>query len=694
MKFRAFLASIGILGLFAISAMSEEMSLSDIRRAVRSDSSTARAEAYSAIDKLSDTEKPLALDTISQEYQRQAGDLEDNIEKFEALFGNYKANIEATKAIREAWEAQSKKTLDTIFDTVAFPNPNGPVSGPYIGYDFVAEQFTALDNIFRDFKRSFEGDLRAYNQTSREAVQEFADKIIASRKLLAEFEKVLKDHSRETPRAQPEMSRFLQGMMFLKLKDWRKALLIYHGFSASGSSAGSNSGAGVGQGAQNGGAGGGGVDPMGNPLPGADQNLPGMPGMEGGSYGARNNPFWQEMEDYSDSEGTRPSGAGDWVADRGFLGDLPESDEELLGPGGTGDDLGLPGMRGLGGDPYGLGGGTGGSDYPESSDYPERESDYPERTTPRGNSNSGANSRGNASNSGSNNAGRNTNNDDDWGTPANNSGRSNSGAAASTSTSRGNAGAQAGTAGSNSASGAGAESPAPRRASASSSPRRQLPNERGGNMIGLPTGLGFPLGASSLGYAGTYRTGAQVSTTETSQNAAAEVDWTVEPGPALEGYERVMFFMAVHYMVNDLNKNMQVEASRAVRDATEYNNWYRAQLMMSPLQIQSQVTQAMIGHLEQMAAYDFFGHDGKTPETRDLSSRIRRQGYPFNTVGENIAQGGIRTAMDNWRWDGGHHRNLVNPRHSHIGPAESADASGMDLASGGGIELPIVHYKQ
>lgn len=70
---------------------------------------------------------------------------------------------------------------------------------------------------------------------------------------------------------------------------------------------------------------------------------------------------------------------------------------------------------------------------------------------------------------------------------------------------------------------------------------------------------------------------------------------------------------------------------------------------------------AAIRHSIDMTENDFFSHTGS--DSSSVADRVDTTGYPWQTVGENIAAGQrtAKEAMDGWLSSPGHCRNIMNP---------------------------------
>lgn len=88
------------------------------------------------------------------------------------------------------------------------------------------------------------------------------------------------------------------------------------------------------------------------------------------------------------------------------------------------------------------------------------------------------------------------------------------------------------------------------------------------------------------------------------------------------------------------------------------------------------LTQAAIGHSDDMVTHNFFSHTGSDGST--LGSRATAAGYIWSSLGENIAagQGTVAAVVDGWMKSDGHCANLMNAAYRDIGVACVAGNSG------------------
>jgi uncharacterized protein YkwD len=81
------------------------------------------------------------------------------------------------------------------------------------------------------------------------------------------------------------------------------------------------------------------------------------------------------------------------------------------------------------------------------------------------------------------------------------------------------------------------------------------------------------------------------------------------------------------------------------------------------------LTQAALGHSQDMATKNYFSHDSQ--DGRTFSQRITAAGYSWSAIGENIAAGqnSIDSVMTSWQNSAGHCANLMSKSFTQVGVA-------------------------
>ncbi len=107
-------------------------------------------------------------------------------------------------------------------------------------------------------------------------------------------------------------------------------------------------------------------------------------------------------------------------------------------------------------------------------------------------------------------------------------------------------------------------------------------------------------------------------------------------------------------------------------------NRARAVEGLAPLRIEPRLSLAASEHACDMAERRFFSHEGSDGSRVD--ARVRKAGYAYRLVAENIAAGQPSPVevVDGWMHSDGHRRNILRPSATEagVGYALADDASG------------------
>jgi uncharacterized protein YkwD len=108
--------------------------------------------------------------------------------------------------------------------------------------------------------------------------------------------------------------------------------------------------------------------------------------------------------------------------------------------------------------------------------------------------------------------------------------------------------------------------------------------------------------------------------------------------------------------------------------ATGYRCGGRTMGAASPVKWDASLYSAAAGHSLDMARRNYFEH--RSPEGRDVASRVTAVRYHWRAVGENIAAGslGPAEAMQAWLESPGHCENIMNPDYADVAVACVADS--------------------
>jgi uncharacterized protein YkwD len=96
-------------------------------------------------------------------------------------------------------------------------------------------------------------------------------------------------------------------------------------------------------------------------------------------------------------------------------------------------------------------------------------------------------------------------------------------------------------------------------------------------------------------------------------------------------------------------------------------NQQRQRYGRRPLRFDSKLTRAAQSHSEDMARYRRISHVGS--DGSSVGMRVKRTGYRYRNVAENVAQGQdtSREVMISWMRSPDHRRNLLNSSYTEIG---------------------------
>ncbi|MGD8710868.1 MAG: CAP domain-containing protein [Ectothiorhodospiraceae bacterium] len=88
-----------------------------------------------------------------------------------------------------------------------------------------------------------------------------------------------------------------------------------------------------------------------------------------------------------------------------------------------------------------------------------------------------------------------------------------------------------------------------------------------------------------------------------------------------------------------------------------------------PVTWNERLHRAALTHSQDMAEAGYFGHQGT--DGLSVAGRVRDEGYPWSSVGENIASGqsSVDSVMEQWLDSPGHCANIMEPSFRNIGAA-------------------------
>lgn len=100
----------------------------------------------------------------------------------------------------------------------------------------------------------------------------------------------------------------------------------------------------------------------------------------------------------------------------------------------------------------------------------------------------------------------------------------------------------------------------------------------------------------------------------------------------------------------------------------------RAQEGRGALKPSAQLTRAATAHAEDLARSGRFSHEGSNGSS--VGQRVRKQGYKFCFVAENIAkgQGSLQEVLEGWMASPGHRRNILAEQAVEFGLVQGPDS--------------------
>ncbi|MEE2886216.1 MAG: CAP domain-containing protein [Planctomycetota bacterium] len=161
---------------------------------------------------------------------------------------------------------------------------------------------------------------------------------------------------------------------------------------------------------------------------------------------------------------------------------------------------------------------------------------------------------------------------------------------------------------------------------------------------------------------------------EVSDGVLSHMDW-IHTIPPVENLSLQSFCTSaeekdafVHYAkVYALNERLSSELNSGEVAQVRVTNAYRAMFGHRPLAIDLRLHKAAHDHGEEMSRLGYFSHTSPTKERRTPFRRMKLVNYNAG-VSENIARGGSAAGVHvRWCHSSGHHRNLLNSRHTEVG---------------------------
>lgn len=119
----------------------------------------------------------------------------------------------------------------------------------------------------------------------------------------------------------------------------------------------------------------------------------------------------------------------------------------------------------------------------------------------------------------------------------------------------------------------------------------------------------------------------------------------------------------------------QANGGNTIQQVVALVNQVRSRAGLAPLTVNRQLTQAAMGHAQDMAQNDFLSHTGSNGST--MQSRVEAAGYSWAALGENVAAGqpDAQSVMRSWMGSEGHRSNILSPDFTEIGVGYQANGN-------------------
>ena len=83
-------------------------------------------------------------------------------------------------------------------------------------------------------------------------------------------------------------------------------------------------------------------------------------------------------------------------------------------------------------------------------------------------------------------------------------------------------------------------------------------------------------------------------------------------------------------------------------------------LGITPLWHNAHLSKAAQGHSDEMVALGYFGHNSPVPANDTIQKRCRTAGYRGRATECCSSSSTASSAMQMWKWGGGHHRAMIH----------------------------------
>ncbi len=159
-----------------------------------------------------------------------------------------------------------------------------------------------------------------------------------------------------------------------------------------------------------------------------------------------------------------------------------------------------------------------------------------------------------------------------------------------------------------------------------------------------------------------------------------------------DAWTRLCLFYAYTRTVDDANAADGKRLSKQAHVGLAALNAHRVSLGISSLRYSAKLGRMATEHAEEMMRLGYFSHRSPMPERETKEMRAALVGYEGRVVECITGARGPESAIEFWKFDGGHHRDMVDPRWAEGGFSERGNMV-YDGGSGEPGTAPVVHFQ-
>ena len=128
------------------------------------------------------------------------------------------------------------------------------------------------------------------------------------------------------------------------------------------------------------------------------------------------------------------------------------------------------------------------------------------------------------------------------------------------------------------------------------------------------------------------------------------------------GWRTLCLFHAYCGAVVAWNDDHPFDMEKTALTGMQGINAYRRALGISPVVHNAKLVRAAFKHSEEMTKRGYFSHRSPVEGRRTKEERAALEGYTDQLVECITGAGGGMRAIEFWKYDGGHHRDMIHPK--------------------------------